>query len=110
MNERGHVSELHVQEKWAHHNEHQQALPIICGKTLVSKIRSEVRNRRSEVSHQRSEVASRNSEATFLARNKERFRLFDHAAQHSANLCTFSGQGMVLFRRDISALLGKVQR
>jgi hypothetical protein len=76
----------------------------------VDDQRSEDRNRRSKVSRQNSEVTSENSEATFLPRNKERFRLFDHAAQQSANLCTFSGQGIVLFRRDISALLGKVQR
>lgn len=80
------------------HISQQRDFPIICGKTRVSKItagvddqRSEVRNRKSVVSTEKSPV-----EATFLTLNKERFRFFDHAAQHSANRYTFSGQGMVL--------------
>src|SRR5262245_49072236 len=66
---------------------------------------SEIRNRRSEVGDQRLEVSDRRS-----ARGKKRFRLFDHPAKHSASLCTFPGQRMMLFRRDISAPLGEVQR
>ena len=53
--------------------------------TLIGAVRSQ----QSEIGRQNSEVASENSDATFLPRNEERFRLFDHAAQHAANLCTF---------------------
>jgi hypothetical protein len=48
----------------------------------VDDQRSEFRNRRSEVSRQNSEVSCQRPH--FLARNTEQFRLFDHAAQHSA--------------------------
>src|SRR4051794_37991724 len=104
MNKPRHVSELHVYEIGGIGTSQRRDFPIICGKTQVSKIAgSAVRSQKSEVSRQHSEVASGNSGATFLPLNKERFRFFDHAAQHSANRCTFSGQGMMLFRRDISA-------
>src|SRR5438034_3975940 len=66
--------------------------------------------RRAEVIVKRQKSAVRSQSPHFLRRNKKRFRLFDHAAKHSANLCTFLSQGMMLFDRDVSVLPGEVQR
>src|SRR6266404_8029886 len=72
-----------------------------------TKKRASNGGQRSEISDQRSEIRGRKSGGQ-SARGKKRFRLFDHPAKHSANLCTFLGQCMMLFRRDISALPGEV--
>jgi hypothetical protein len=98
MDKPRHVSELHVQRDRGIISRNSEISQLSAGKLECQRLQQALtisgqksENRKSVVSTEKSPV-----EATFLILNKERFRFFDHAAQHSANRYTFSGQGMVL--------------